>query len=234
MGRAIQSVKIMGVNIYPYQSLLELTNKVVEKKPLFSVNAEILLHDDEKFKNVLNSGIGYPDGIGAVWALKKKGIKAVKLPGCELWLEILKRYSKDLSFYFVGSTEEVITKTMAKIKDEYPGISIVGYRNGYIKSDEEKSNLIKDVMEKKPDVVYIAMGFPKQEFLISELYKVHQAAYLGLGGSFDVYVGNVKRAPQWWIDHNLEFAYRLIKQPSRIKRQLPLLRFITLLTIGRI
>ncbi len=227
-------VNIMGVNIYPFQSLMELTDKVVEKKPLFSVNAEILLHDDEKFKKILNSGIGYPDGIGSVLALKKKGIKAVKLPGCELWLEIIKRYNKDLSFYFVGSTEEVINKAVAKIKEEYLDISIVGYRNGYIKTDEERTNLIKDIKEKKPDVVCIAMGFPKQEFLISDMYEIHQATYLGLGGSFDVYVGNVKRAPQWWIEHNLEFAYRLFKQPSRIKRQIPLLKFVARLALGRI
>ena len=62
----------------------------------------------------------------------------------------------------------------------------------------------------------------------------HSAVYQGLGGSFDVYTGNVERAPKWWVDHNLEWAYRLIKQPSRIGRQIHLVRFLLLVKLGRI
>ena len=69
------------------------------------------------------------------------------------------------------------------------------------------------------------MGSPKQELLMEEMMRRHPAIYQGLGGSFDVYTGHVKRAPRWWVDHNLEFLYRLIHQPSRIKRQIHLLRY---------
>ena len=78
------------------------------------------------------------------------------------------------------------------------------------------------------------MGSPKQELLMEEMFERHQAIYQGLGGSFDVYTGRVERAPKWWIEHNLEFAYRLIKQPSRIKRQIQLVNFLFLLYIGRL
>lgn len=230
----ISPVKVMGVNIYPYESIADLVKDAQEKKPLFSINAEILLHKDVEFKKILNSGIGYPDGVGAVWALKKKGINATKLPGCELWLELIKAYNDSSSFYFVGSTEDVINKTVQKLKKEYPNISIAGFRNGYIKTDEERKKLIEDIKEKKPGFVFVAMGFPKQEFLISEMNKEHPAVYLGVGGSFDVYTGRVLRAPKWWVDHNLEFAYRLIKQPSRIKRQLPLFKFLLLVAFGKV
>ena len=69
------------------------------------------------------------------------------------------------------------------------------------------------------------MGSPKQELLMEEMLRQHKAIYQGLGGSFDVFTGHVKRAPQWWIDHKVEWLYRLINQPSRIKRQIKLVRF---------
>ena len=83
-------------------------------------------------------------------------------------------------------------------------------------------------------VVFVAMGSPKQELLMEEISMKHPAIYQGLGGSFDVYTGNVKRAPKWWVDHNLEWAYRLVKEPSRIKRQIHLVRFLALVKLGRI
>ena len=78
------------------------------------------------------------------------------------------------------------------------------------------------------------MGSPKQELLMEAMFERHTAIYQGLGGSFDVYTGAVKRAPAWWINHGLEWAYRLIKQPSRIKRQIHLVYFLWLLKIGKI
>ena len=73
--------------------------------------------------------------------------------------------------------------------------------------------------------MFVAMGSPKQELLMEEIQRRHNAIFQGLGGSFDVYTGRVERAPKWWCDHNLEFAYRLIKQPSRIKRQIQLIKY---------
>ena len=80
----------------------------------------------------------------------------------------------------------------------------------------------------------MAMGSPKQELLMEEMHRLHPAVYQGLGGSFDVYIGKVQRAPKWWIQNNLEWAYRLIKQPRRIKRQIHLLKFFLLLKLNRI
>ena len=122
----------------------------------------------------------------------------------------------------------------AKLREKFPDINIAGYRNGYISSDEEKIALLDDIEEKRPDVVFVAMGSPKQELLMGEMMTRHKAIHQGLGGSFDVFTGHVKRAPKWWVDHNLEFAYRLVKQPSRIKRQIFLLKFYLLVKLGKI
>lgn len=225
-----------GVKCYAFASFEEIIDFVEEKKGLLvAINAEKILHATEQTKAIINRNIGYSDGLGAVKALKKHGADAVKIPGCELWLKIIERlYKYEKKFYLVGGKQEVIDETIAKLKNDYKGINIVGYRNGYIKTDEEKKQLIDDIAEKKPDVVFVAMGSPKQELLMEEMAKRHSAIYQGLGGSFDVFTGRVKRAPKWWVDHNLEFAYRLIKQPSRIKRQIHLARYLALVSIGKI
>lgn len=226
-----------GVKVHPFKSFDELLEFVNGRKGiLVAINAEKILHATDQTRSIINRNIGYCDGIGAVMALKKHGYKDVaKIPGCELWLKIIASlYKEGKTFYLVGGKQEVIDQTVAKLKEEFKGINIVAYRNGYIKTDEERAALIADVAEKKPDVVFVAMGSPKQELLMEEMSQQHAAIYQGLGGSFDVYTGNVKRAPKWWVDHNLEFAYRLIKQPSRIKRQIHLLRFLFLVQLGKI
>lgn len=230
-------VELNGVKVHPFTSFNQLLEYVLGKKGiLVAINAEKILHATPQTRDIINRNIGYCDGIGAVMALKKHGYKdVVKLPGCELWLKIVAAlYDKDKKFYLVGSKQEVIEKTVEKLQKEYPGIKIAGYRNGYIKTDEEKQKLIDDIAEKRPDVVFVAMGSPKQELLMEEMSERHQAIYQGLGGSFDVYTGNVKRAPKWWVDHNMEFAYRLIKQPSRIKRQIHLVKFLAMVQLGKI
>ena len=228
-------VEVNGLNIYPFTNFELLLNHVDENKGiLVAINAEKILHATDQTRNIINQNIGYCDGAGAVMVLHKKGYYDVtKIPGCVLWLRIIANTYKDKTFYFVGGKQEVIDETIDKLKKDYPGINIVGYRNGYIKTDEERNALIDDVAEKKPDVVFVAMGSPKQELLMMDMAKRHPAIYQGLGGSYDVYTGHVKRAPAWWQNHNLEWLYRLINQPSRIKRQIYLLEFVWNVKTGR-
>ena len=227
--------RINGIKIYPFSSSDELLQYVnIKKGILVAINAEKILHATDHTRAIINRNIGYCDGIGAVIALKKKGCKhVIKIPGCELWLKIIDTmYPQGKTFYLVGGKQDVIEQTVIKLNEEFPGINIVNYRNGYLNTETEKSELLEDIACKKPDVVFVAMGSPKQELLMEEMMKIHPAVYQGLGGSFDVYVGSVKRAPKWWVDHNLEFAYRLIKQPSRIKRQIHLVRFWIMVQLG--
>jgi len=232
----MDNVYVNGVKVFSFPTRTELIDYVTtEKKSLIAVNAEKILHATDKSRELINSNIGYADGIGAVWALNKKGFKeAVKIPGCELWLDIVGHFYKSKSFYLVGATEEVLQQTIQKLISDFPGINIKGARNGYIKTDKERKKLIQMIANEKPDVVFVAMGSPKQELLMQEMQTVHPAIYQGLGGSFDVYVENVERAPEWWVKNNLEWAYRLVKQPSRIKRQIHLVRFFWLLLLNRI
>ena len=226
---------INGIKTYAPKSRAELIQYAIDnKKALVAINAEKILHASNEIRDFINMNIGYPDGIGAVWALKKKGIKnAVKLPGVEIWLELINTYYKTKSFYLIGGEQEVIEATVSRLKSEFKGITISNFRNGYIKTEVEKLALIEDIIKHKPDIVFVAMGSPKQEELIIEIQKKYQAVYQGLGGSFDVYVGYVKRAPNWWIKNYLEWAYRIIKQPIRGRRQIHLVRFLINLLLKR-
>lgn len=223
----MDKISLNGVEIFPFNSEEQLLHYVnVHKGILVAINAEKILHATEKMRAIINRNIGYCDGAGAQLALQQKGYKgACKVPGCELWLKIVARFYKEKTFYLVGGKPQVIEETVEKLRQDFKAICIVGYRDGYIKTEDEKQRLIEDIVEKRPDVVFVAMGSPKQELLMEDIQERHNAIFQGLGGSFDVYTGHVLRAPRWWVDHNLEFAYRLIKEPKRIKRQIHLVKY---------
>ncbi len=227
---------LRGVGVFPFASEQELID-YVERRPgiLVAVNAEKVLHADDELRGLINRNIGYCDGAGAVKGLRKKGHGDVsKIAGCELWLKIIERMYRERTFYLGGGRQEVIDQTVEKLRSQFDGIRIVGYRNGYIADDEQCEALLDDIARKSPDVVFVAMGSPRQEHLMERMQQRHKAIYQGLGGSFDVYTGHVERAPKWWIDHNMEFAYRLIKEPRRIKRQIYLVKYAYWLAFNKL
>ena len=228
-------VELNGMKVFPFSSPKQLLEYVDSHKGiLVAVNAEKVTKATDETRAIVNNNIGYADGAGVVVAMHELGHpEAVRIAGCDLWLEIIRESYRGMSFYLIGGKQEVIDETIAKLKREFEGINIVGYRNGYIKTNEERNALIQDVAAKKPDVVYVAMGSPKQEMLMADMMKQHQAIYQGLGGSFDVYTGRVKRAPLWWQKHNLEFLYRFLKQPQRYRREYYRLKFLYWMMIGK-
>lgn len=226
----MQSKIIHKYKINAFSSRDDFLDQIKDKsKILIAMNAEKILKDDEELRKIVNENISYPDGIGAVMALKQKGLEAIKIPGSEFWLDIINRYQKEKSFYLIGSTNEVVVSTVEKLKNEFSDVSIVGYRDGFLK-DGDKEKLINDIKEKKPDVVYVAQGSPRQEFLMDELIKEHPAIYMGLGGSFDLYIGKTKPVPNWWKSiFKWEGLYRSlndITNMSRWKRQITFFRFL--------
>lgn len=230
----IKKAKLRNINTYAFSSREVFLDFIKDKqKLLIAVNAIKILNEDNKLHYIINDNIAYADGAGAVMALKQKGLEAIKISGAEFWLDIVNRFYKDKSFYLFGASQEAIDKTAAKLKSEYPTINIVGYRNGFLKNGD-KEKLIKDLTEKKPDIVFVAQGSPRQEYLMDELINIHPALYMGLGGSFDVYCGLKQRAPEFFLKSNLEWLYRLLKEPTRFKRQFILIKFIVLLKLKRL
>lgn len=231
----IQQYKIGNLLVYNFTSRQELIDfSIGEKKILIAINAEKILKKDENLIQIINRNIGYADGIGAVMALRQKGAKnPIKIPGVELWLDIVKTCYKTKSFYLIGSTNEVIEKCVELLKQQFPEINILGYHSGFFDNEQEK-NIKNEIVQKKPDIIFVAMGSPRQEFFMNNLYNYHQALYMGLGGSFDVFTGKVKRAPKIFVSLGLEWLYRLIKQPFRWKRQIVLVKFFILLLLKKL
>ena len=231
----IDRIELNGMSIFPFNSLKELLSYIdIHKGILVAVNAEKVSKATDETRAIVNNNIGYADGAGVVVAMHKMGHPdAIRIAGCDLWLNIIRESYKEKTFYLVGGKQEVINETIKKLKIEFEGIRILGYRNGYIRNDKEHYDLMMDVINKKPDVVFVAMGSPKQEYLMAEMMKSHKAIYQGLGGSFDVYTGRVKRAPLWWQKHNLEFLYRFLRQPQRYRREYYRLKFLFWMLTGK-
>ena len=232
----MKSISVNGLNIFAPNSRNELISFAFKNKSiLIAINAEKILHANAQTREIINNNLGYPDGLGAVLALKKQNLKnVIKIPGCELWLDIVERYFKSKSFYIIGGKQQIIDKTVIKLKEEFNGINICNYRNGYLKNIKEEQELIEDITKHQPDIIFVAMGSPKQEYIMQRIQENHKALSQGLGGSFDVYVGGVHRAPKWFVDNNLEWAFRLLKQPTRIKRQIHLIKFYILLKLNKL
>ena len=236
----MNSVYLNGLRTYfgsDRNELIDLALK--EKKILIAITSEKIFQATDETRDIINKNIGYTDAMGSVWALHRNGFKeAVKIRGCELWLDIIRKVYKEKSFYFIGSTQETIKKTVLKLKGEFKGINIVNFRNGFFKDEGEKKDLLDDIVLKKPDVVFVAMGSPKQEILMNEMGKVHSAVYQGLGGSFDLYIGNVKPTPEWWNKiFKVEGLYRMlsdITNKRRWQREWTCVKFLFVLWTNRI
>jgi UDP-N-acetyl-D-mannosaminouronate:lipid I N-acetyl-D-mannosaminouronosyltransferase len=217
-------VSVNGVNIFIFEKMEKLVNFIDGKRGLLiAINGGKIYKATDITREIINNNIGYIDGVGALYAVKKKGYKnGIVIPGCELWLEIIKRYYHNKSFYFVGAKHDIIIKVVEKLRGEFSGIEIKNYRDGYLSTEKEKKLLVEDILNKRPDVVFVGMGYPKQEFLMQELNNQYPALYQGVGGSFDIYAGALKRAPQWFLDHKMEGTYRAFSDFSytRMKRWL--------------
>ncbi|MDP9467465.1 MAG: WecB/TagA/CpsF family glycosyltransferase [Chloroflexota bacterium] len=198
---------------------------------LVAVNAEKIARADPVAVEIARTHLAYPDGIGAVLALRRHGIAAHRLPGAELWLALIERYAGTRSFYLLGATEAVVQTVADKLTKLHPGIQL-WYRSGYV-SHAEEAQLEEEIRLRHPDFVFVAMGSPRQELLMQRLYAIQPAVYLGLGGSFDVLAGIKRRAPRWLQQRGLEWAYRFAREPARLRRLPTYLRFVALLGSGR-
>ncbi len=184
-------------------------------------NAEIAAKalDDKKFCEALNSAqLAVADGIGVVKAAKMLGTPVrEKVAGVDLATKIIEKAPENnLSVYLLGGKPGVAKKAAENLKERYLGLNICGYSDGYFKEDAE---VIDKVNASGADVVMCCLGAPKQEyFMTANREKFNAKLLMGVGGSIDVWAGTVKRAPRIFVKMNLEWLYRLIKQPSRIGR----------------
>jgi UDP-N-acetyl-D-mannosaminouronate:lipid I N-acetyl-D-mannosaminouronosyltransferase len=227
-------ISIAGIKVTSFSSMNEAVGHVISEGKVNSgfgvaINAEKVVSGINHLHvmNTLQSAtLRFADGIPVVWAMAQKGIKGVRIPGCDLWQNLMEESAKyQTPVYIVGASSEVNRLVSDKLKNI--GVNLVGAQDGYF-VDEEL--VISKLVTARPQLVTVAMGSPTQEIFINKCREVWpNAFYLGVGGTYDVYVGKVKRAPIWMQKIHLEWSYRLLKQPSRIFRQANLFKFIWLL-----
>lgn len=231
-----ESIKILGVDI----------DKVSEKEALFlfanfldgdkcaqiiTLNPEMLLEtqkNSEFNRLIKESSLVFPDGIGLVYASKIVGSPLKeRITGIDFTKKALELLSgKGGSAYFLGAKPGIAELAAKNISKEIPGLKIVGVRDGYFK-EEDELRIVEEINESGADMLCLALGSPKQEFFANKYKdKLKCKVAIGIGGSFDVWSGTLKRAPQFYIDHNLEWLYRLIQEPKRINRIIKLPLFL--------
>jgi len=230
MSSKISNTKVLNcrVDIIDSESALEKAKQAVEKKENFhfiTINPEMIMHaqkNEEFFEIINNSDLNIVDGVGVSLALKLQGIRQKPLRGVDFSRKLVQLSNENgYKIGFLGAKEEVVLKTVDNFKEQYRDLNVVYKHNGYFKSLKE----IKDeIIAAKPQILLVALGSPKQEEIIVELKKYLQGCvFIGVGGSFDVFSGVVDEAPELYRKLGLEWLYRTLKQPERLKRIFPLL-----------
>lgn len=215
------------------KTILNLIAKRVdneEKTFIITANAEIAMYareNKEYLELTKKSNYIVADGIGIV-----KGAKLLnenipeRIPGIELMMDMLEYANlNNKKVYFYGAKPETIEKMVTILNNKYSKLNIVGYHHGY--HDDSDNKIMNEVIQLKPDYVFVAKGCPLQdEWITKVLDNVDKGVFMGVGGSFDVISGNVKRAPELWLKLNLEWLYRLLSNPQRIGRYVSLPKFV--------
>ena len=221
----MKKYKIMEVSCFQVKSVTDAKKCI---KHLISnnlggystaINAEkiMMYSKDTQMKEIIdNSVLPVPDGSGAVQGFKfLYGENCVRLDLPKTIFELANE--EKYKVFILGSSEEINVKAVEKLKEKYPNIEIVGRRNGYFESEDEIITLLEIA---KPQIVMVALGSPKQEKFAAKINRIlPDILFIGCGGALDILAGKITRAPKFFQDNHIEWLYRLILEPKRIKRQ---------------
>lgn len=224
------SAELFGLNVdtFSFEEAINTAKSLIDGQKVsqvITINPEMFeyANKNSEFLNIVSEAeMVIPDGIGVKIALKINGVNVDRIPGIDFAKRLLKESAiNNIPVAIVGAKEEIITKAVENLQKEINGLNIVYYHNGYFNNDEEIYN---EINAKSPKLILVAMGSPRQEQFIYNAKKVLKPALMvGIGGSLDVWSGSVKRAPKVFQILGLEWLYRTITQPSRIKRIFPTL-----------
>ncbi len=206
---------------------------------LVAINAEkmLTLEDNPEVRQLIEAAeFKYADGISVVRSVRKKypAANISRVAGADLWEALMARAGADgTPVFLVGGKPEILAQTEQKLRRLW-NVNIVGSQDGYFKPDDRQA-LFERIRDSGAKIITVAMGSPRQEILMRDCRHVcPDALYMGVGGTYDVFTGHVKRAPKVWQNLGLEWLYRLLSQPSRITRQLRLLRYLRWHYTGRL
>lgn len=224
------SVELFGYNIdtYEFEEAVNVAKNLIDGKnvsQVVTINPEMFVHaqNDIEFSTILKEAeMVIPDGIGVELALKINGINISRIPGIDFAKRLLIEAAiNNIPVAIIGSKDFIIRKAIENLEKEINGLNIVYSHDGYFTNDEEIYHQINSTC---PKLVLVAMGAPRQEkFIYNAKTKIKPALLIGIGGSLDVWSGNIKRAPKIFQKLGVEWLYRTILQPSRFKRIFPTL-----------
>ncbi|MDN5941324.1 MAG: WecB/TagA/CpsF family glycosyltransferase [Nitrospira sp.] len=233
----VKRIELLGVPVdcATMDQALDWTDSMMKgrhPRTILAVNPEKVMRaqQDGKLLDQLRAAdLLIPDGIGIVLAARILGLgQAERVPGSELMPKLCERaVSKGYTVFLFGASAEVNQQAVAVLRDRYPGIRIVGSHHGYVK-DEDMPAVITRINASQPDLLFVALGSPHQELWMARyLPELKVKVCQGVGGTFDVIAGRVRRAPKFFRSFHLEWFYRLASNPRRIRRQtaLPLFAF---------
>lgn len=247
----METIEIFGTKVH--NTTLEEATKTIELylkseklNVIYTPNTEIIMSakDDENLKRLLNDGdLVTADGIGLVYGakIKKRPLKE-RVTGFDMSINMLKIANENnYSLYLLGGKDGIAKDAVNNIKKDYPNVKISGYHHGYFKGShtgdldsEDENNIINEINSKSPDIIFVGLGFPKQEIWIdSNKDKIKSRVIIGNGGVMDILSGNAKRAPDIYQKLGLEWLYRLVQEPSRIKRQMVIPKFMFKVIFGK-
>ncbi len=191
----------------------------------------VMAHDDPLFaQEVRSAGLVTCDGAGIQWALKRMGYpSAPKVTGIDM-IEQICRLSSDKGYrlFLLGGAPGIAQEAKDRLELKFPGCNIVGCRDGYFPADDDDL-VATEIASTSPDVIFIAMGMPRQERFFLKTKEILGAKVgMGVGGAFDVLSGHTKRAPEAWQKLKLEWLWRSILNPKKIKNLKNLPRFMWL------
>ncbi|MFO0837892.1 MAG: WecB/TagA/CpsF family glycosyltransferase [Phycisphaerae bacterium] len=222
----IQPLDILGVPIHPLtteQVLARVDEAIAQRRRLLLgvVNAAKLVNmrsDAELRESVLAADLVLADGMSLVWAGRLLGRRLPeRVAGIDLMTALLTRGAKrGYRFFLLGATQEVLDEVKSRVATDYPGAVVAGARNGYYTPDDEPA-LAAEIAASRSDVLFVAMSSPKKErFLARWFAELDVPVCHGVGGSFDVLAGKVRRAPRIWQALGMEWLYRLLQEPGRL------------------
>ena len=228
MNRNTVDILGYGVDTFTFDQAVDYI--VQTHGQIVTINPEMIetANKNPDFKNIINNAeMVVPDGIGVQLGLKILGYDVKRIAGIDLGKALLKRaYYLKKSVALIGAKQDIVENAVVNLKSEIPDLNIIYYHDGYFDDD---SSIIDDLKDRKPDFVMVALGSPKQEFFINKLKTVlPDSVMIGLGGSFDVWAGAVKRAPIIYRNLGLEWLYRTLCEPQRFKRIFPTLPLFVL------
>jgi len=231
-----ERINIMGVpvDMVNYEEAMARFRDFVEKDGVSLIvtpNSEIVVNagkNDLLMDAIKQAEMVIPDGVGLVYASKILGHPLQeRVTGIDFLGRALGYLAETgKTAYLFGSKPGIAEKAAARMEEAYPGLKIAGTHHGYFKEEEEEE-ILREINEAAPDLLCVALGSPKQElFVLKYKDRLKAKAAIGVGGSLDVWSGDLKRAPEFYRKHGLEWLYRFIQEPSRYKRMAALPLFM--------